>query len=203
MRRYALPAAQVRVVYPGFDPERFHGDTVPSGLRDPVPPVRRQSLPAQEPAPARRGVRPGAAGVPAARHPRAGRLAYARALSARIEDLGVSAAVDFVPYAGSDALRAAVREAACLVYPSLAEGFGLPILEAMASGTPVVTSNVSSLPEVAGDAALVVDPYEQRRWPRRSAWCCSGPRCAPSFGSEASPERASSAGTRPPPKSHG
>ena len=46
------------------------------------------------------------------------------------------------------------------VFPSLYEGFGLPPLEAMASGTPVVTSNVSSLPEVVGDAALLVDPYD-------------------------------------------
>lgn len=45
------------------------------------------------------------------------------------------------------------------VYPSLYEGFGLPVIEAMACGTPVITSNVSSLPEVAGDAAILVDPY--------------------------------------------
>lgn len=45
------------------------------------------------------------------------------------------------------------------VYPSLYEGFGLPVLEAMACGTPVITSNVSSLPEIAGDAAHLVDPY--------------------------------------------
>ena len=43
-------------------------------------------------------------------------------------------------------------------YPSLSEGFGLPVAEAMACGCPVVTSNVSALPEVAGDAALLVDP---------------------------------------------
>jgi glycosyltransferase involved in cell wall biosynthesis len=48
--------------------------------------------------------------------------------------------------------------AEALVYPSRYEGFGLPVLEAMACGTPVVTSNVSALPEVAGDAALLVDP---------------------------------------------
>jgi glycosyltransferase involved in cell wall biosynthesis len=46
------------------------------------------------------------------------------------------------------------------VFPSLYEGFGLPPLEAMAAGTPVITSNVSSLPEVVGDAALLIDPYE-------------------------------------------
>jgi glycosyltransferase involved in cell wall biosynthesis len=52
------------------------------------------------------------------------------------------------------------RLAEVFVFPSLYEGFGLPALEAMACGTPVVTSNVSSLPEVTGDAAVLVDPYE-------------------------------------------
>jgi glycosyltransferase involved in cell wall biosynthesis len=55
-------------------------------------------------------------------------------------------------------LPALYRQAVMLVYPSLYEGFGLPVLEAMACGTPVVTSNTTSLPEVAGDAALTVDP---------------------------------------------
>lgn len=55
-------------------------------------------------------------------------------------------------------MRALYRQAEALVFPSLHEGFGLPVLEAFASGTPVVTSNVASLPEVAGDAALLVDP---------------------------------------------
>lgn len=50
--------------------------------------------------------------------------------------------------------------ATALVYPSLYEGFGLPVLEAMACGTPVITSNVSSMPEVAGDAALLVSPED-------------------------------------------
>ena len=45
------------------------------------------------------------------------------------------------------------------VYPSLYEGFGLPILEAQACGCPVITSNVSSMPEVAGESAILVDPY--------------------------------------------
>lgn len=52
-----------------------------------------------------------------------------------------------------------IRGARAVLFPSLYEGFGLPVLEAMQLGTPVVTSNTSSLPEVAGDAALSVDPY--------------------------------------------
>jgi len=59
-------------------------------------------------------------------------------------------------------LHALYAGAACFAYPSLYEGFGLPVLEAMAAGAPVVTSNVSSLPEVAGDAALLADPLDVR-----------------------------------------
>ncbi|MRR15268.1 MAG: glycosyltransferase family 1 protein [Deltaproteobacteria bacterium] len=53
------------------------------------------------------------------------------------------------------------QKAFCLLYPSLYEGFGFPILEAMNHGVPVITSNVSSMPEVAGDAALLVDPRDE------------------------------------------
>jgi glycosyltransferase involved in cell wall biosynthesis len=53
-----------------------------------------------------------------------------------------------------------IRGARAVLFPSLYEGFGLPVLEAMQLGTPVVTSRVSSLPEIAGEAALYVDPYD-------------------------------------------
>ncbi len=68
--------------------------------------------------------------------------------------------VRFLGYLPQETLAVMYRLAGVFVFPSLYEGFGLPPLEAMASGTPVVTSNVSSLPEVAGDAALLVDPYD-------------------------------------------
>jgi glycosyltransferase involved in cell wall biosynthesis len=68
--------------------------------------------------------------------------------------------VRFLGYLKDDTLTVLYRLASVFVFPSLYEGFGLPPLEAMASGTPVVTSNLSSLPEVTGDAAVLVDPYD-------------------------------------------
>lgn len=69
--------------------------------------------------------------------------------------------VIFLESVGKADLRTLYREALVFVYPSIYEGFGLPVLEAMKCGTPVVTSNVSSLPEVAGDAALLTDPFNK------------------------------------------
>ena len=68
--------------------------------------------------------------------------------------------VRFLGYLPEETLAIMYRLAGLFVFPSLYEGFGLPPLEAMASGTPVVTSNVSSLPEVVDDAAVLVDPYD-------------------------------------------
>ncbi len=68
--------------------------------------------------------------------------------------------VRFLGFVPMETLAVLYRLADVFVFPSLYEGFGLPPLEAMASGAPVVTSNVSSLPEVVGDAALLVDPYD-------------------------------------------
>lgn len=66
--------------------------------------------------------------------------------------------VVFPGHISDEELVALYQMATCLVFPSLYEGFGLPVLEAMMAGCPVITSCVSSLPEVAGDAALLVDP---------------------------------------------
>jgi glycosyltransferase involved in cell wall biosynthesis len=85
------------------------------------------------------------------KYPNLRRLVHRFQLHQQVRFLG------FVPDA---TLAVLYRLAAVFVFPSLYEGFGLPPLEAMASGTPVITSNVSSLPEVVGDAALLIDPMD-------------------------------------------
>ena len=74
------------------------------------------------------------------------------------QELGIQQDVVLTGFVNSADIRLLYHQADVFVYPSLYEGFGLPILEAMASGTPVVTSNAASMPEVAGDAAVLVDP---------------------------------------------
>jgi glycosyltransferase involved in cell wall biosynthesis len=81
-------------------------------------------------------------------------------LFARVEALGLEDRVLFAGYVADEDKASLLSGALALVYPSLYEGFGLPVLEAMSCGTPVLTSNVSSLPEVAGHAALLVDPLD-------------------------------------------
>ena len=69
--------------------------------------------------------------------------------------------VKFVGSLGEDELVLFYNTAYAFVFPSLCEGFGIPVLEAMACGLPVITSNISALPEVAGDAAILIDPYQE------------------------------------------
>jgi glycosyltransferase involved in cell wall biosynthesis len=78
----------------------------------------------------------------------------------RAAELGVSEAVRFTGYVDDEDLPALLSGALAFVLPSLYEGFGMPVLEAMACGAPVLASNTSSLPEVAGAAALLVDPTD-------------------------------------------
>ncbi|MCL6430672.1 MAG: glycosyltransferase family 4 protein [Anaerolineae bacterium] len=78
----------------------------------------------------------------------------------RVDELGLEDRVHFVGYVPDGDLPALLSAAECLVMPSLYEGFGLPVLEAMACGTAVVCSDASSLPEAAGEAALFFSPYD-------------------------------------------
>jgi len=81
-----------------------------------------------------------------------------------VEEVEKHDAVRLVGFVEDRDLPALYRHAALFAFPSLYEGFGLPVLEAMASGIPVVCSNSSSLPEVAGGAALLVDPLDTDAW---------------------------------------
>jgi glycosyltransferase involved in cell wall biosynthesis len=82
-------------------------------------------------------------------------------LQAQATELGLGDRVKFLEYVTYDHLPILYNQAIALIFPSLWEGFGFPALEAMACGTPVITSNLSSLPEVTGDAAILIDPYNE------------------------------------------
>jgi alpha-1,3-rhamnosyl/mannosyltransferase len=82
------------------------------------------------------------------------------ALVAQLQDLSGDRRVRWLRDVDDDDKRALMQSATALVFPTLFEGFGLPVLEGFASQTPVITSNVSSLPEVAGDGAWLVDPLQ-------------------------------------------
>ena len=82
----------------------------------------------------------------------------------QVEELGLGDRVLFTGHVPQADLPSLMSGARLLAMPSLYEGFGLPVVEAMACGTPVVCSNASSLPEVAGDAALLVDPLDVEAW---------------------------------------
>ena len=75
---------------------------------------------------------------------------------------GLNECVKFIGYVSEEDLPALYSGAMCFVYPSYFEGFGLPVLEAMQCGVPVIVGNRTSLPEIAGDAALLFDPFDAR-----------------------------------------
>lgn len=84
---------------------------------------------------------------------------YFHIMLEKIKELNLEDSIIFTDYITDDKITALYAGASALVFPSLYEGFGLPVLEAMACGLPVVSTNVCSIPEVAGEAALLADPY--------------------------------------------
>lgn len=84
---------------------------------------------------------------------------YTTKLQICAAELNVSDRVKFLGYVSEQDLPCLINGAIAFVFPSLWEGFGLPILEAMACGTPVITSNCAAMAEIAGDAALLINPY--------------------------------------------
>lgn len=86
------------------------------------------------------------------------RTAHEEELRAAARRLGIAPHVVLLPFVSADDLEGLYRAASCFVFPSVHEGFGMPVLEAMARGVPVAASSAGPLPEVAGDAALLFDP---------------------------------------------
>jgi glycosyltransferase involved in cell wall biosynthesis len=82
----------------------------------------------------------------------------------RLHEIGLENEVVFPGFIPDEDLPAVYTMADTFVFPSLYEGFGLPVLEAMACGAPVICSNTSSLPEVTGDGAVLVPPHDVRGW---------------------------------------
>lgn len=93
-----------------------------------------------------------------------GQNKYLNELRSYAAGLGFGDRIKFLGYVSDAELPALYRNAAMLLYPSRFEGFGLPILEAMASGCPVLCSDTSSLPEVAQDAGILIDPDDVEDW---------------------------------------
>jgi glycosyltransferase involved in cell wall biosynthesis len=90
-----------------------------------------------------------------------GKQAYINTLTALVKKLQLENDVHFLGYVPIQFMPSLYREASALVFPSLYEGFGIPLLEAMACGLPVIASNTSSMPEVCGNAALYIDPLDK------------------------------------------
>jgi glycosyltransferase involved in cell wall biosynthesis len=95
----------------------------------------------------------------------AGKLGWlTEPILAKVKELGIEDRVTFTGFIADDDLPALISAATVLAMPSKYEGFGLPVLEAMACGTPVIASNAASLPEVGGDAVLYAWPDDVRLW---------------------------------------
>jgi glycosyltransferase involved in cell wall biosynthesis len=165
--RYGIPPAKVRTVYIGYDRARFHSGLERRGTLGLAPGsyilYLGNLLPHKNIARLIEGFGMIASTttcrlvIGGARDPR-----YFPALWAKTAALGLEGRVTFLDYVPSAELPALYANAALGVWPSLYEGFGLPPLEAMACGTPVVVSHAGSLSEVVGDAAILVDPNDAK-----------------------------------------
>ena len=83
-------------------------------------------------------------------------------LKTLVKELDIEKSVIFTGYVGEETLGALIKHAGCICYPSLMEGFGMPVLEGFQTGVPVVCSNVTSLPELAQDSAILVNPMSSK-----------------------------------------
>jgi glycosyltransferase involved in cell wall biosynthesis len=167
-----VPAGRIRVIYNGADLQRFTPRPQASA---------RKELPDELHIPARYVLYIARLEHPGKNHVRlleafadlkrttdlphklvlvGGRWNGAEIIHARVRELGLSDQVVFPGFVPNEAIPALYAAADAFAFPSLFEGFGIPVLEAMASGTPVCAANTSSVPEVVGDAGLLFDPLD-------------------------------------------
>jgi glycosyltransferase involved in cell wall biosynthesis len=163
---YGIPPERVTVAPPGVSPSFVPGaaTSLPDGVR---PPFLLHVGDLHE----RRNLPLAIAAVAAARQRLAGPVPLVlagvdRGVGTRLDALAAAAKVPVIRLGsiGDETLRSLYRAATALVYPSRYEGFGLPVLEAMASGTPVLASRAASIPEVLGDAGILLNPDEPEAW---------------------------------------
>ena len=103
---------------------------------------------------------------------------HERELQQHAREIGLDRAVRICGWLSANDLEGLYEAATCFVYPSLQEGFGLPVLEAMRRGTPVACSNTSSMPEVGGEAVLYFDPTDTASISAGSRGFCRTRNCA-------------------------
>lgn len=178
-RHYRVPVAKLRVVRHGCDPAFRPVDDRREQRRVReqygLPPDRAYILYVGTLQPRKNlgrlveayaeGLKAGRLGQPAPLLVLAGKRGWLyETLFAQVQALGLEAQVRFPDYVAQEDLPTLISGAAAFALPSLYEGFGMPALEAMACGTPLVAANTSSLPEIVGDAGLLLDPNDTAAW---------------------------------------
>jgi len=160
VRRAGVPASKIDVVYHGIDPAFFSTTPAPTSA-SPAPYLL--AVGGVSPRKNTRRLMEAFARWRARGGERAAYTLRITGMSLDPEFAGGSGAlpdgVSLLGYVDAEELRRQYVGAAAFLYPSIYEGFGLPIVEAMASGTPVLTSTTASAPEIAGGAAVLVDPF--------------------------------------------
>ncbi len=163
MERLCFPGERISVVYPGIDRDQFKPDGIASSRPNSRPYIL--CVAGSDPTKNVEALLDAFAQLPCELREAhdvmlVGDLRRRQDVRDRVGQLGIVAQTKFANVVNDAQLVSLYQHARAFVFPSRYEGFGFPVLEAMACGCPVITSNISSLPEVVGDAALLADPSD-------------------------------------------